>query len=265
MRTVDAETAQEVAKRIRTVPSRAPEADTDVMRSIEQAVIGRHVVELLYQDRRGSSTTRTVEAHGLHLTQKSGYLIGWCRLRDAGRAFRLDRIEKAIVQDEIAPERDVDPLLDWVEGASAPDVVSERRGPRTATTGDEGGRPFWLRHDPGELSPTERRRADALAARMRSIALALPQTAEKPHHGWPGFTVRDHFFTVLQSPSRIWLRATPSDEETLTAERPEVFRRDHGLEVVVDHVEAHELHDLVEQSWRLVAPRALAAAYDTTA
>jgi predicted DNA-binding transcriptional regulator YafY len=31
--------------------------------------------------------------------------MGWCRLRDAGRSFRLDRIQAARVTEEQAPSR----------------------------------------------------------------------------------------------------------------------------------------------------------------
>lgn len=237
MRNADAEKAQEVAQRIRTVAPSTKAIESEVMRSIEQAVIGRRVLELLYQDRHGASTTRTVEAHGLHLTQRSGYLIGWCRLRDAGRAFRLDRIEKAIVQDEIAPVRDVDPMLDWVEGATAPDVFAQRPTSTTTTRNEKAYEP--------------------LTAVIRAIVADLPEVDEEPHHGWPGFTVRGHFFTVLQAPNQVWLRATPADEEHLVTTRPEVFRRHRGLQARTDRLSPDEFADLVVQAWRLTAPRAL--------
>src|SRR3954464_7099879 len=61
MREADAAKAREIASRIRTVTPDGPAPDTEVVRNIERAVVERRVVELVYGDRRGSSTTRMVE------------------------------------------------------------------------------------------------------------------------------------------------------------------------------------------------------------
>ena len=39
------------------------------------------------------------------------YLWAWCRMREAPRAFRLDRIRGAVMYDEVAPDRGIDPAL----------------------------------------------------------------------------------------------------------------------------------------------------------
>ena len=79
----------------------------------------RRIVDLEYRDRDGQVSSRAVEAHGLHLGYRGSYLLGWCRMRDAGRAFRLDRIVSVRTTPEVAPERDVDSLLDWLDDAVA--------------------------------------------------------------------------------------------------------------------------------------------------
>jgi predicted DNA-binding transcriptional regulator YafY len=64
------------------------------------------VLELDYVDRTGQRTERRlVEPFGLAGAERHWYLMGWCRLRDAGRAFRLDRILAAADTGEPAPDR----------------------------------------------------------------------------------------------------------------------------------------------------------------
>jgi predicted DNA-binding transcriptional regulator YafY len=77
------------------------------------------VVRIHYVDAGGVATTRAVEAHGFTGATDGWYLIGWCRLRDGGRMFRLDRIRRATVTRERAARRDVDEVLGWVPQAIA--------------------------------------------------------------------------------------------------------------------------------------------------
>ena len=87
------------------------EPDDDVSRVpaiLEQAVVERRVVEIDYEDRTGSlSTGRAVEPHAFVGNGPLWYVVGWCRLRDDARSFRVDRIRAARLTDELAPERDV--------------------------------------------------------------------------------------------------------------------------------------------------------------
>jgi predicted DNA-binding transcriptional regulator YafY len=110
MAAVEAEQAQELSKRIRIAPR--DEIDPTLIRTIEEGVVRRVVLDLVYEDRFGNSTERAVEAQGLFSSHHGWYLIGWCRMRDGGRVFRLDRIRGATVTDEPIPERDVDEVLD---------------------------------------------------------------------------------------------------------------------------------------------------------
>jgi predicted DNA-binding transcriptional regulator YafY len=82
------------------------------MKTIEEGVIKRVVVDLDYEDRMGNATKRSVEAQGLFSAWHGWYLIGWCRMRDDGRVFRLDRIRDAVLTDEPVTDRDVDSMLD---------------------------------------------------------------------------------------------------------------------------------------------------------
>jgi predicted DNA-binding transcriptional regulator YafY len=72
------------------------------------------VVNLSYRDERGAETDRAVEAVGFFKGNDDWFLIGWCRLRNAGRIFRLDRIQTARLTKQSFPPRDVDDTLGWV-------------------------------------------------------------------------------------------------------------------------------------------------------
>ncbi|MCG8478464.1 MAG: WYL domain-containing protein, partial [Spirochaetales bacterium] len=39
--------------------------------------------------------------------ERRWYLLAWCRLRSAGRWFRLDRINRVVATGEVFPLRDV--------------------------------------------------------------------------------------------------------------------------------------------------------------
>jgi predicted DNA-binding transcriptional regulator YafY len=244
MRDADVEKTRELAARIRTVTPEGPAPDGEVVRNIERAVIGRRVVELVYADRRGASTTRTVEAHGLHLTSHAGYLIGWCRMRDAGRAFRLDRIEKAIVQDEEAPERDLDPLLDWVEGATALDTGGE--APRPAPASTSMRRPFWDAADDASTGGHE-----LAVDTVRRLVEGIDGIEEHDHHGRPAWRIGRVTFAAAQDADRLWVEATPSDISVLTTTSPDVYERHYGLTIRLDRVDEHELRRLVRTACRL--------------
>ncbi|MEH3078312.1 MAG: WYL domain-containing protein [Quadrisphaera sp.] len=74
---------------------------------VEQALAGRTVLALDYEDGEGRSTRRRVEPHLLARTGEHWHLIGWCRQREAPRWFRLDRIRAAHLTDEVVPDRDL--------------------------------------------------------------------------------------------------------------------------------------------------------------
>ncbi len=105
---------EELRNRIRAAQPDAPPVRPAVRRVVETAVRDRLVVRLRYVDAEGVESLRSVEAHGFYGTVDGWYLNGWCRLRDGGRIFRLDRIQQATATRERAPHRDVDDVLGWV-------------------------------------------------------------------------------------------------------------------------------------------------------
>ncbi len=107
LRDVDAEGARALAQRIHLFDdkgftrSRPPVA-------VEHAIVEGRVVTLDYVASNGTVTGRTVEPLAIVGDAPNWYLWGWCRLRDAPRSFRIDRVRGAVLHDEIAPDRGVD-------------------------------------------------------------------------------------------------------------------------------------------------------------
>lgn len=100
--------------RIRAGDAGRPSAPTRILSSIEEAVRQQRVVNIGYVDGDGDRTDRAVEAVGFYTGGDGWYLIGWCRLRQDGRIFRIDRIQSARLTQETFTERDVDETLGFV-------------------------------------------------------------------------------------------------------------------------------------------------------
>lgn len=100
--------------RVRTRPAPDARPRVRVRRMLEQGVQRSLVANIGYCDRNGQTTKRAVECVGFLHGTDGWYLIAWCRLRDAGRMFRLDRITSARLTTSRAPDRDLDATLGWV-------------------------------------------------------------------------------------------------------------------------------------------------------
>jgi predicted DNA-binding transcriptional regulator YafY len=107
LREVDAESTRELAARVR-VFDREQERHPSLV-AVEQAIVERRVVEIEYVDKIDESTSRTVEPVAVLGVQPHWYLWAFCRLRQAPRVFRLDRIRSATILDESVPDRGLDP------------------------------------------------------------------------------------------------------------------------------------------------------------
>jgi predicted DNA-binding transcriptional regulator YafY len=78
---------------------------------LQRALIDSVAVELTYRDAESRESTRIVEPAGLVGTRHGWYLAAWCRLRQAPRAFRLDRIAQASLTQEAVSGRPLDAML----------------------------------------------------------------------------------------------------------------------------------------------------------
>lgn len=104
----------------------------------------------------------------------------------------------------------------------------------------------------------------ATAGDLRTAALALPQAVEVPHFGTPSFRVNGKIFAQLAvaDGSRAILKLPKGRQDLLFEVRPEAFApavwgRSVSCYVELAQVAPDELAELVEASWRNVAPKAL--------
>ncbi|MFI0481289.1 helix-turn-helix transcriptional regulator [Actinomadura sp. 9N215] len=100
--------------------------------TLAEAVRTRRIVRLAYTDQSGARSFRDVEAHGLVIAPYAEYLVGWCRMRDGPRMFRLDRIGAAFLSGRGGEVRDLDALLAAlrVPMPRPPALAPGRTGPR---------------------------------------------------------------------------------------------------------------------------------------
>jgi hypothetical protein len=87
-------------------------------------------------------------------------------------------------------------------------------------------RPFYGRDTIAAMKLPD---AEALIARVREIALALPDTFEKVSHGEPAFFVRKRMFAGIDNNHHgsghiaVWCNAPPGAQESLVAADPKHF------------------------------------------
>lgn len=104
---------------------------------------------------------------------------------------------------------------------------------------------------------------------VREIALSLPATEERPSYATPGFRVRDRLFARIREPDvlLVWCADEGEKDFLIRAEPAKFFTTPHydGHPSVLVHlsaVERDELAELLTDSWRLRAPKRLAASLD---
>lgn len=87
--------ARDLAAQVRVVepPGEPPSAPFATL--VQLALQRRRLIEMSYVDRFGAVSDRAVEPSALMCGGEGWYLVGWCRLREETRVFRLDRIRSA--------------------------------------------------------------------------------------------------------------------------------------------------------------------------
>ena len=91
----EAERARVANTRVYAPPMTITDADRARIDLIERAVEDRDIVELVYRDEGGASTTRAVQPLGLWFWGKVWTLVAWCEMRNDFRMFRIDRMDEA--------------------------------------------------------------------------------------------------------------------------------------------------------------------------
>lgn len=67
-------------------------AEKDTLDRMNAAISSNAALDLLYEDEHGAQTSRVVEPLSLYYWGKVWTLVGWCRLREDFRMFRIDRV-----------------------------------------------------------------------------------------------------------------------------------------------------------------------------
>jgi predicted DNA-binding protein (MmcQ/YjbR family) len=109
-------------------------------------------------------------------------------------------------------------------------------------------------------------------AQVREICLSLPEVTEKPFggHTAPSFRIRDKLFVMTsEDGSYLTFKAPPGVQEALVAEAPERFfvpkyvgsKGWVGARLDVDQ-DWEEMAELIEESYRLIAPKRLVRLLD---
>lgn len=110
MATAPKDVAARLVSQIRVMPG--PDGpDNPLVDAIQLALTDAVALELAYRDAEERETVRVVEPAGIFGTEHGWYLAAWCRLRRAPRAFRLDRIARAVPTGEAITPRALDAVL----------------------------------------------------------------------------------------------------------------------------------------------------------
>ncbi|MFK7925124.1 MAG: helix-turn-helix transcriptional regulator [Bacteroidia bacterium] len=88
--------------------SKAEEVKSTSLSYIQMAIINFSVIEILYKAKDKETTFRKIEPLAIYSYNERWIVIGWCRLRDDYRAFRLDRIKHFKILEEKFEDRNFD-------------------------------------------------------------------------------------------------------------------------------------------------------------
>jgi biotin operon repressor len=183
--------------------------------TLAEAVRTRRVVRLAYTDQAGARSFRDVEAHGLVVAPYGEYLVGWCRMRDGPRMFRLDRIGAAFLSGRGAEVRDLDELL------------AALRVPMPRPPGE-----------PGPRGPAGAARARAWTLdRLEFVRSRLRDAAAEVRGGGEGAAALRGVLGHLAEWTR-WqaaaIRSAATGEDPVLEGRPPAFPPDFGREMPYD-------------------------------
>ena len=102
-------------------------------------------------------------------------------------------------------------------------------------------------------------------AAARRIALSLPEATEEPHHDMSSFRVTKKIFATVPDGTHLHVMVDQDETAMAVAECPsgceELWwgKRLSGVRVDLTHVDRELLTELLTESWRRRAPKALLA------
>jgi hypothetical protein len=104
---------------------------------------------------------------------------------------------------------------------------------------------------------------------FRRVALSFPEAAERETWGHPTFRVRDKMFATMSTEGdAATVKASREAQAALVGSEPETFSvpayvGQHGwVGIRLDRVDPEEAVELLDEAWRMTAPKRIVAAYD---
>jgi hypothetical protein len=104
---------------------------------------------------------------------------------------------------------------------------------------------------------------------FRRAALSFPEAVEKETWGHPTFRVRDKMFAAMSAEGDSGtVKATREAQAALVGSEPETFSvpayvGQHGwVGIRLERVDPEEALELLDEAWRMTAPKRVVAAYD---
>lgn len=95
LRNVGKEKAELLSERIAVSRNEARERNSGTLAEIQRALTGFQLLEIAYRkDGAPEAEWRTVEPYALLSNDEVWVMVAWCRLRNAYRLFRLDRVQQ---------------------------------------------------------------------------------------------------------------------------------------------------------------------------
>ena len=103
----------------------------------------------------------------------------------------------------------------------------------------------------------------------RALALSFPEAVEKETWGHPTFRVREKMFMAMaEDGTSATVKATREAQAALVGSEPETFSipayvGHHGwVGIALARVDDEELAELIEDAWRMTAPKRLVKAFE---
>lgn len=91
--------------KMRILKSKPDEARSESLAYMQMAIVNLRLTELTYQAKDKEPTFRKIEPMAIYSFNEKWIVIGWCRLRDDYRSFRLDRILHFKILEETFSDR----------------------------------------------------------------------------------------------------------------------------------------------------------------
>jgi len=91
------------------------ESNSKHLAALQKSIIDKRVIFIRYQsNNKDEITERMVEPIGLWYYGNNWHLIGWCRLRQGYRDFRISRLQRLQVKDETFSPRSYQSLKEYI-------------------------------------------------------------------------------------------------------------------------------------------------------